>query len=423
MRNQNTIRCPNCSAEINVSDVLYRQLEEQVRQDYERKTADKERELRTRLQELQAEQEKLEHTKARLQQLVEEEVHRKLQAEKTKLEAELRQRKDEEYAARIEQLEKELNEKSSQVKELYKVKAENERLRREKEELREEVVLEKEKEFTEKLKEEKARIQKQVEEANWLRIKEKEKLIEDLKAQLDEARRKAEQASIQLQGEIQELELEKLLRSLYPDDEISPVKKGHRGADVLQTVRTSRGDVCGKIYYECKRTKSFQNSWLEKLRDDNREIRAEILVLVTETMPEGESKFFLRDGVWVCSFFEIKGLSLVLRHGLLQVHSVAVTQQGKESKMERLYKYLTSQEFKGQFGAIVEGFKELERSHREEKLRMQKMWKEREKQLEKVLTNAAEFYGAIRGIAGASVPEMKMLEGGREPLMLEEKSG
>ncbi|MCX8012507.1 MAG: DUF2130 domain-containing protein, partial [Desulfobacterota bacterium] len=330
-----------------------------------------------------------------------------------KLERELRHRINEEYTAQVESLQKELIDKSNQVKELNKVKADLIKLQREKEELREQIALEKEKEFSEKLKEERGKIQRQIEEANLLKIREKEKVIEDLKNQLEEAKKRAEQGSIQLQGEIQELELENLLRSLYFQDEILEVKKGQRGADVLQIVRNSQGYECGKIYYESKRTKNFDYNWLKKLREDNLEIKADILVLVTEAMPEEENKFFLKDGVWVCPFFEIKGLSFVLRYGLLQIHSIIITQQGKETKMGMLYDFLTSQEFKGQFEAIIEGFVELQKGYQDEKLKLQKIWKEREKQLEKILTNVVQFYGAIKGIAGASIPEIKMLESGQ----------
>lgn len=421
MGNQNIIKCPNCSTEINVSEVLYRQLEERIKKEYEREFAKKEKEIQTKFQELQTEKEKMEQEKEKLKEFVDKEVQSKLQTEKSKLEKELKQRINEEYIELIKALQKELNEKTNQVKELNKAKAEIERLNREKEELREQVILEKEKEFSEKLKDVRVKIQRQVEEAHILKIKEKDKLIEDLKTQLDEAKRKAEQGSIQLQGEIQELELENLLRSLYPYDEILEIRKGQRGADVLQIVKTNQGDECGKIYYESKRTKKFENNWLKKLRDDNLEVKADILVLVTEAMPEGENKFFFKDGVWVCSFFEVKGVSLVLRYALLQVHSVTITQQGKETKMEMLYNYLTSQEFKSQFGAIIEGFVGLQRSYQDEKLKMQKIWKEREKQLEKILTNAVQFYGSIKGIIGASIPEIKMLESGPQAFMLEQK--
>jgi len=414
MENQNLIICPKCGTKINVSEVLYRQLEEQIKLDYEKKAAEQKKELDKKFQELEAERVKVGQEKEKLKELVNKEVESKLKIERDKLEKELRQRINEEHDAEIKSLQNELIEKSNQVKELNKVKADLIKLQREKEELREQIILEKEKEFSEKLKAEKGKIQRQIEEANLLKIREKEKIIEDLKIQLEEAKKRAEQGSIQLQGEIQELELENLLRSLYPQDEIQEIKKGQRGADVLQIVKTNQGYECGKIYYESKRTKNFDYNWLKKLREDNLEVKADILVLVTEAMPEDENKFFLKDGVWICSFFEIKGLSLVLRHGLLQLHSLSITQQGKETKMGMLYNFLTSQEFKGQFEAIIEGFVELQKGYQDEKLKLQKIWKEREKQLEKILTNVAQFYGAIKGIAGASIPEIKMLESGQE---------
>ena len=189
------------------------------------------------------------------------------------------------------------------------------------------------------------------------------------------------------------------------------LKKGQRGADVIQIVKTNHGNDCGKIYYESKRTKDFKYDWIQKLKDDNLEAKADILVIVTEAMPpDCEYKYFLKDGVWICSFWEIKGFSLVLRQGLLQVQAVTVTQQGKDSKMEMLYNYLTSQEFRGQFEAILVGFKSLQDGYADEKLKMQKVWKEREKQLDKILSNAVNFYGSLKGIAGASIPDIKMLE-------------
>jgi hypothetical protein len=231
-------------------------------------------------------------------------------------------------------------------------------------------------------------------------------------------KRKAEQGSMQLQGEIQELELENILRNLYPYDEVTEIKKGQRGADIIQIVKTNQGNECGKIYYESKRTKNFEYGWLQKLRDDNLEAKADVLVIVTEVMPaDTEFEYFYKDGVWICSFSEIKGFSLVLRQGLLQIQAVTITQQGKETKMELLYDFLTSQEFRGQFEAIIEGFKSLQDSYSDEKLKMQKIWKEREKQLEKILTNAVNFYGSLKGIAGASIPDIKMLESGEDNLL------
>ncbi len=419
MEKENIIRCPECRAEIDVNDVLYHQVEERIKKDYEKKLLSKEKELDGKLKEIKSEKEKLDQEKENFSEHLDKEVSSKLKTEKIKIEKSLRQQIKNETSDQIRDLEKELESRSNQVRELNKTKAEIEKLKREKEELREQIILEKEKEFGEKLKGEKFRIKKQVEEENVLKIKEKEKVIDDLKNQLDEAKRRAELGSAQLQGEIQEIELENILRDLHKFDEIIEIKKGQKGADILQIVKAAHGNECGKIYYESKRTKGYKNNWIQKLRNDNLSVKADILVLVTETLPEGIDNFDLRDGVWICSFHEVRGLSVALRHGLMRVHEIISTQHNKGTKMELLYNYLTSQEFKGQFEAIIEGFKELQGSYNDEKLKMQKIWKEREKQLEKILTNAVDFYGSLKGIAGASIPHIKMLEGNQQAIRIE----
>lgn len=412
------IKCPQCGADIDVNDVLYHQLEEQIKKDFDKKSAKREKEIQKQLDEIQTEKEQVKKQKETLNELVAKEVQTKLKTEKNKLEKSIREQLQDETSEQIKDLQKELDQKSTQVKELNKTKAEVEKLKREKDELRDQVALEKEKEFTDKLKEEKQKIKKQSDEENTLKIKELEKKLEEQTKLAEEMKRKAEQGSMQLQGEIQELELENILRNLYPYDEVTEIKKGQRGADIIQIVKTNQGNECGKIYYESKRTKNFEYGWLQKLRDDNLEAKADVLVIVTEVMPaDTEFKYFYKDGVWICSFSEIKGFSLVLRQGLLQIQAVTITQQGKETKMELLYDFLTSQEFRGQFEAIIEGFKSLQDSYSDEKLKMQKIWKEREKQLEKILSNAVNFYGSLKGIAGASIPDIKMLESGEENLL------
>jgi len=414
MANDNTITCPECGTEINVSEILYHQVEEQLKKDFEKKSKKQEQKLQEEREALEAEREKVKKEKANLTDLVEKQVQTKLKSERDKIEKSVRAQLKDENDELIKSLKEQLDEKSNQVKDLKKREAEIEKLKREKNELREAISLEKEQEFTQKLNEEKKKIKQQADEANDLIIKDLKRQIEEQKEIAKEAVRKAEQGSMQRQGEIQELELENILRELHRYDEITEIKKGQQGADILQCVKTENGVICGKIYYESKRTKNFNDNWLQKLRDDNLSVKADVLVLVTETMPDGHDKFFFKDGVWICSLWEVKGLSLVLRHGLLQVYSVSITQQGKETKMEMLYNYLTSQEFSGQFGAIIEGFKALQDNYTDEKLKMQKIWKEREKQLEKILTNAVSFYGSIKGIAGASIPDVKMLEDGQQ---------
>lgn len=355
------------------------------------------------------EQEKQELLKQ--QERLEEQFNQKLKDEKSKLQEEIKKKIAAENEEFVNSLQKELEEKSQKVKEFNRLQAELERTKREKDEAVELAKFEAEKAFHEQFKLKEQSLKQQIEEENYLKIKEKEKVIEDLHNQLREAQRKAEQGSMQLQGEIQELELEKLLKDAYPSDNIKEVGKGKQGGDVEHIVFNEKRLECGKIYYESKRTKNFNKEWIAKLKQDNLQAKADVLVIVSEAMPEGVKHFYYEDGVWICTFWDVKPLSNLLRYYLIQLHEVANIHQDKGTKMELLYKYLTSNEFKNQFGAILEGFKELKLGYEEEKLKMQKIWKEREKQLERILTNASGFYGSIKGIAGGQIPNIELLEG------------
>ena len=246
-----------------------------------------------------------------------------------------------------------------------------------------------------------------------LRLKELEKQLDDQKKLADEMRRKAEQGSMQLQGEVQEIALEEILRSGFPFDMITEVGKGVRGADCIQTVRNNFGQECGKIIYESKRTNTFGIDWIEKLKADMRSQGAEIAVIVTKTMPKEMDCFGIRDGVWVCSFSEVKALASVLRDGVMRVFNAAKTNENKGDKMHLLYGYLTSNEFAEQWKAIREGFMSMKLSIQKERDAMEKLWKAREKQLEKVLLNAAHIRGSIEGISGNDV-DLNLLESGEE---------
>lgn len=371
------INCPQCGGVINVNEVLSRQVEGRLAKEFEGRIAQREKEL----------------------------------------ESAIRIQIDKDNEATLAAMKVELEEKTKQVRELNTVKVEVERLRRERDVIREEIALEKEIEFTEKLKVEKSRIRGGVEEEFTFKLRELEKQLDDQKALAAEMKRKADQGSVQLQGEVQELELERMLQELYSHDEISEVKKGQRGADTIQCVRNPFGVECGKIYYESKRTKNFDANWLKKFRDDNQTIKADVLVLVTETMPAGCDDYMFQDGVWICNFWQVRSLSMVLRHGLMDVHTRFQIEQGKETKAEMLYRFLTSQEFKGQFEGILEGFKSIQDGYSREKLQMTKIWKEREKQLDRILVNASGFYGSVRGIAGSAMPRVGMLEAGEVALV------
>ena len=243
-----------------------------------------------------------------------------------------------------------------------------------------------------------------------LKLAEKDKQLDDQKRLAEEMRRKAEQGSMQLQGEVQELLLEEILRSAFVFDRIDPVGKGIRGADCIQTVCNNFGQECGKIIYESKRTLSFANDWIEKLKADMRLNGADIAIIVTQVLPKDMERFGEREGVYICSFLEVKSLAAVLRSGIMKVFTATKSGENKGEKMYMLYDYLTSSEFSEQWKAMREGFMSLKMSILKERDMMEKLWKSREKQLEKIMLNAAHIKGSVEGIAGSDAVNLTLLE-------------
>jgi hypothetical protein len=252
-----------------------------------------------------------------------------------------------------------------------------------------------------------------------LKVKELEKQLEDQRKLAEEMKRKAEQGSMQMQGEVQELLLEELLKTTFPFDQILEVGKGVRGADCVQLVRTNLGQEAGKIIYESKRTTAFAQDWIEKLKADMRSQGADIAVIVTQTFPKDMDRFGEKDGVYICSFQEVKSVALLLRNAILKIHDTKKSQVNKGDKMSLLYDYLTGNEFGEQWKAVGEGFRQMRSSIQRERDAMEKLWKSREKQLEKVLLNAMHIKGSIEGIAGADVINLDLL-GDDDTLQLED---
>ena len=244
-----------------------------------------------------------------------------------------------------------------------------------------------------------------------LKLKEMEEKLEAQRKLAEEMKRKAEQGSMQSQGEVQELLLEELLRTAFPFDVIEEVGKGVRGADCIQTVRNNFGQECGRIIFESKRTKDFAADWIEKLKADMRSQGADVAVIVTQAMPKDMERFGEKDGVWICTFSEVKPIVHMLRDGIIKISSALKSQENRGDKMHLLYDYLTSREFAEQWQAIREGFKGMKLSIQKERDAMEKLWKAREKQLEKVLLNAAHIRGSIEGISGTDV-DLNLLEDG-----------
>ena len=405
MPNTTNIHCPKCGHEFNVEDVLAQQIEEKYREELGAKIADLELQFQTKEKALASREQELKQK----QTDIDTEVEKRLKAETGRKEKEIKERIAAEYESRIASLSEESEKATRKIRELKSAQLENEKLKRQLDDQKQDLAIQFEKEFSEKLKETSEAIQKREAEKIGLKLRDREEVIKQLKEQVNEMQRKAEQGSMQMQGEVQELELEDMLREVFPFDVIEEVGKGIKGADVIQTVRNRIGADCGKIIFESKRTKAFGNDWISKLKADAVAVKADVCVIVTETLPQDLERIGQIDNVWICSFSHAKGLVLVLRDSLIRIHEAFGSQANKGEKMQMLYDYLTSNEFKLQVGAIIDGFTGLQDSYIKEKRSMERIWKEREKQLEKVLLNTNHFIGSIKGIAGSSIENLRLI--------------
>jgi hypothetical protein len=410
MERETKIECPNCGTEINVNEVLSHQLEDDLKKKYAVQLAEEKKKYDSELDLLNAQKEEFEKKKQKENELFQEKLQSKLKEERQIIEKQLKLKLIEEQSEQVAIMQKELLEQSEKLKELSRSKAEIERLKREKDEMKESVMAEAERTLNQKLTEEKDKIRKTEQDRNELAIKELQKQLEDQKRLTEEMKRKQEQGSMQLQGEVQELAIEEWLAGNFPLDTIEEIKKGARGGDCIQTVNTRTRQNCGTIYYESKRTKDFQQSWIEKFKSDIRDRGANIGVLVTEVLPSDLDRMGLKEGIWICTYDEFKGLCKVLRESIIQVSNAMVSQENKGDKMVLLYDFLTSNTFHMQVEAIVEGFTQMQSDLDSEKRAMQRIWKMREKQLEKVINNTIDMHGSIKGIAGSAIQGIKQLD-------------
>ncbi len=441
MPTKNTITCPNCNHEFAIEAALKSNLEKEVqeklrnefnqkfleiqaKQNAELKQKEVENEAKLKIQ--QAENEaKLKkelaeiEEKRKLQQAENEAI---LQKKSVEMVEQIKKKIDIENEELIAALKKDNEEQTLKISTLKKLEIEFMEKEKALKEERENMELGMKKFALEKAAEIEEKVKKEENIKNELKFKEYEKQLDDQKKLVEEMRRKAEQGSMQLQGEVQELAIEEWIESKFPYDQLEEIKKGARGGDCVQLVYDRKGQLCGKIYYESKRTKDFQPNWIEKFKVDMREIGADIGVIVTQTMPKDMDRFGEREGIWISTFDEFKALSYVLRDSLLRVNSVKITQANKGDKMSVLYDYLTSAEFRMSIESIVEGFSAMQDGLNKEKRAMQKIWKEREKQIDKVITSTINMYGSVKGIAGSAVQDIKLL-GFDDDLDLDELDG
>jgi hypothetical protein len=404
------IKCPNCGHEFPLEDALNDELKEAIekeKQELRQQMAAYKKQKEDELGRKETEwQQKSQAEKVALQKQIEESLRKNISAdfenkvrllEQSNRESEEKLKASRQKEFEFLQKERELKNKEAELELTVqkKLQTEREKLSDELRKIEEQKTVARENEFQ-------------------LKVKELEKQLDDQKKLAEEMKRRVEQGSMQLQGEVQELALEEMLRAAFPFDIISEVGKGVRGADCIQTVQNSFGQECGKIIYESKRTNAFGTDWIEKLKADMRSQGAEIAVIVTKTMPKEMNCFGVKDGVWVCSFDEVKALASVLRDGVIRVFNAAKSNENKGDKMNLLYDYLTSNEFAEQWKAIREGFMSMKLSIQRERDAMERLWKAREKQLEKVLLNTAHVRGSIEGIAGMDAVDLNLLEAGNE---------
>jgi hypothetical protein len=395
------ITCPNCNHQFEPGDSMRDEIE---------------KELRGKMVEWQKKKELessalLEQEKKRLQTEMQESIRKSMAAD---------------YENQLKLLQQnaadnELKLKESRKKELEYLQKEQQLKNREEEmqiAVQRQLMEEREKLREQLMKEEAAKLSLK-EQDYTLRIKELEKQKDDQNKLIEEMKRKAEQGSMQLQGEIQELHLEALLQSCFPFDKIEEVGKGVRGADCIQIVRNQFGNESGKIIYESKRTKDFANEWIEKLKKDMRHFGADVAVIVTQTLPKDMDRFGEKEGVYICTLSEVKSVAALLRNALLKIADAKKSQENKGDKMVMLYDYLIGSEFSEQWKAISEGYRSMRQGIQKERDAMEKLWKAREKQLDKILLNAAHIKGSVEGIAGADAVNLNLLEDDNDPLLLD----
>lgn len=412
-----TINCPSCQYTFEPGEAFMKDFETQARQkmkaewqkmksevDKDRSEIKQQKELLTKQQEQQEQevQQRLLHEKQKLQRELQESIRRSVASD---------------YENKMKMLEQSCEDSTEKLKEARKKELDylqkEQKLKDKEAELELELqrkLLQQRELLAEQIRLEEGQKTSLKETEFQMRLAEYDKKMKDQEKLIDEMKRKAEQGSMQLQGEIQELLLEDILKSGFPFDKVVPVGKGVRGADCIQVICNPFGNECGKIIYESKRTKDFGNDWINKLKADMRLQGADIAVIVTQTLPRDMERFGERDGVYICTFAEVRSLATVLRTSILKVFALTKSQENRGEKMHMLYDYLTSNEFSEQWNAIREGFMSMRLSIQRERDTMEKLWKTREKQLEKVLLNAAHIRGSIEGIAGADAVNMTLLE-------------
>lgn len=402
---QLTIKCPYCGEVFPIDEALEEHLRETL-------STEVQAELKKRLSKIEERERSLRESEEALSQRAQEieaQVEERISQARAVLEAEAKQKAQEEQAELLESLRRDLKEQREKLREAQKAEIQLREERQKLEDDRAALELKLRRQLDQERQKIRAETRKTLEEQHALELADREQLITSLKEQIEDLRKRAEQGSQQRQGEVMEVALEELLRDNFPSDIIEPIRSGQRGADIRHDVVGRNGQVCGTILWESKRAK-WQRSWIPKLREDQKEARAEIAVLVGTSLPNDVNGFAFTDGVWVCDLDSALGLACALRMHLTELAQVRTAAIGRRGKAEALFEYLHTSDFRQRFEGVVRAFVEMKKELEKEKAAVQAQWARRDKQIERVLSNVAGIYGDLQGIAEGSLPEIQYLE-------------
>lgn len=412
-----TIICPNCKKEIKLTESLAAPLIESTRQQFEQQLAQKDSDIAQREQTVRDKEKQLAETRNRLNEQVASQVEEQLKKDRAKIATEEARKAKlavstdlEEKTREVVDLQEVLKIREEKLAQAQKAQAELIRKQRELDDAKRELDLTIEKRVQEGLTATREQAKKEAEESLNLKVAEKDQTIAAMQKNIEELKRRAEQGSQQLQGEVQELALEDLLRSKFPFDTIEPVPKGEFGGDVLQRVATAGGQQCGSILWESKRTKNWSDGWLVKLRKDQHAAKAEIAIIVSQALPKDLESFDQIDGVWVTHPRTTIPVAMTLRHALIEVASARQATEGQQTKAEMVYQYLTGPQFRQRVQAIVEAFSSMQEDLDKERKAITKQWAKRTEQIDRVMQATVGMYGDLQGIAGKTLQEIEGLD-------------
>lgn len=400
------ITCPNCGEEFELSDALTGRIREHLKAELLGEVSRREARLKEKAESLRAEAEQI----SKSREAVDEEIETRLKKRLAEVEKKAAKKLEGQYANQLKDLEEAIAEKDKAIKTFRGQELELRKKQRKLEEATESLELEVARKLDAERENIRGEAEKKLAEAHRLKDLEKDKVINDLKSSLEDMKRKAEQGSMETQGEVLEQDFEARLKTFFVHDDIRPVPKGIRGADLVQTVRTTPGTESGVLLWETKNTKAWSSAWIPKLKDDMIEVRASIAILVSVVLPDGINRFGQVEGVWVSDPLSAIPLAAALREQLMAVNRERTASVGKGEKMETLYQYLAGVEFKQKIEGIVEAFTSMQDQLNRERRAMERHWKQREKEIERVVKNTVGLYGDMQGIIGGQIPAIPALE-------------